>query len=120
MSKDDLPGRSLARRYVEWLTKQRENPLPAAVQPASRAAEAWLNQRPKDESHRQDEVIAENNRKIAEAQQQLKPKDGGEIDEPPADPNARQPVMLQREFSNDEEKAAYLERIRQAQANAKK
>ncbi len=117
MSKDDMPGRSLARRYVEWLTKQRENPLPAAVQPASRAAEAWLNQRPKDESHRQDEVIAENNRKIAEAQQQLKPKDGGEVD---VDPGVRQPVMLQREFSNDAEREAYLERIRQAQANAKK
>lgn len=44
-------------------------------------------------------------------------EDGGEIDEPP---QARQPVQMQREFSNDAEKEAYLERIRTAMANAKK
>ncbi len=43
-----------------------------------------------------------------------KPKDGGEIDEP------RQPVMMQREFSSDQEKEQYLERIRAAQRNAAK
>ncbi len=32
----------------------------------------------------------------------------------------RQPVQMQREFSNDQEKEAYLQRIRQAQANAVK
>ena len=33
-------------------------------------------------------------------------------------PQDRQPVQMQREFSNDQEKEAYLERIRQAQRNA--
>ncbi len=40
--------------------------------------------------------------------------DAGELDEPAV----RQPVQMQREFSNDKEKEAYLERIRQAQKNA--
>lgn len=118
MSKDDMVVRGLARRYVEWLTKKRENPLPTIVQPAAAKAEAFLNQRPKDEAHRQDEQIAENNRRIAEAQRQLHPVDGGEIDEP--EQGGRQPVQMQREFSNDQEKEAYLERIRQAQKNAAK
>jgi len=33
-------------------------------------------------------------------------------------PEPRQPIQMQREFSNDQEKEAYLERIRQAQARA--
>ncbi|MDD5374442.1 hypothetical protein [Acidithiobacillus sp.] len=51
-------------------------------------------------------------RKLDEAHRQpAKPVDGGEIDD-------RQPIQMQREFSNDQEKEAYLERIRQAQKNA--
>ncbi len=51
----------------------------------------------------------------AEARRQLHPVDGGEIDAPQG---PRPPIQMQREFSNDQEKEAYLERIRQAQKNA--
>lgn len=34
--------------------------------------------------------------------------------------HVRQPVMMQREFSNDQEKQAYLERLREAMKNAAK
>jgi len=51
------------------------------------------------------------------ARQQLAPRDEGEIDSPAG---TRPPIQMQREFSNDQEKEAYLERIRQAQKNAGK
>lgn len=41
------------------------------------------------------------------------PRDEGELDEPP-----RQPIQMEREFSNDADRDAYIERIRQAQKNA--
>ncbi len=57
------------------------------------------------------QAIKDKVRAVREAQQ---PQDLGDVDAP------REPVMLQREFSNDQEKEAYLQRIRQAQANAGK
>jgi len=44
------------------------------------------------------------------------PRDEGELDEP----SPRQPIQMEREFSNEEDKNAYIERIRQAQKNAAK
>ena len=127
MSKDDMTVRNMAKRYVAWITKERENPLPKVIQPAAQKVTEFLSQRPKDESHRQDEqlmVLREQQeaakRQLAEQEATLRPRDGGEIDGPAPDPNARQPIQMQREFSNDQEKEAYLERIRQAQKNAKK
>ncbi len=85
---------SLARRYVDLVD-------PAAAQA------------------RQDEEIAENNRKleILKKYASQQPVDGRETDAAPA---PRQPIQMQREFSNDQEKEAYLDRIRQAQKNAAK
>ena len=51
------------------------------------------------------------------ARQQLAPRDEGEIDGPQG---SRPPIQMQREFSSDTEREAYLERIRQAQRNASK
>ena len=72
---------------------------------------------------RRDNEIAENARSIEIAKKYVElaknpppPRDGGEIDEPPG----RQPVMQERGFSNEEDKAIYLEKVRQAVAAAKK
>lgn len=65
---------------------------------------------------RQDEQIAAQNEKIETLKKFTQPRDEGEIDAPAT----RQPVQMQREFSNDSDKEAYLERIRQAQKNASK
>ena len=128
MSADALTVRNIARRYVDWLQKTRENPLPKVVQPAAAKAEELLKYRPMDESHKQDLIIQENReriesmkRQVAEQSAAASPRDGGEIDGPSpvvTDPSLRQPIQMQREFSKDEDKEAYLERIRQAQKNA--
>ncbi len=125
MSKDDLTVRNLVHRYVEWVTKSRENPFPKAVQPAVAEATKIAAWRPEPRNAELDRQIEENRRAIEIAKRyadaQKPPVDGGEIDGPaPVDPNVRQPIQMQREFSNDQEKEAYLERIRQAQANAAK
>ncbi len=118
MSADDLSirnaARAMARKYVAWVTKERENPLPKAVQPAAQKAAEVVSWRPEPRNAEQDRQIEENKRALEIAQKYAKPKDGGEIDEP------RQPIQMQREFSNDQEKEAYLERIRAAQRNAAK
>ncbi len=122
MAKDDLTVRNLAKRYVEWVTKPRENPFPKVVQPAVAKATEVMSYRPPPRNAEQDRQIEENKRaieiakKYAESQQA--PRDGGEIDQPAQDPGMRQPVQMQREFSNDQDKEEYLQRIRDAQRNA--
>lgn len=44
------------------------------------------------------------------------PVDGGELDDPPAE---RQPVQMEREFTDPEAKARYVENVRKAQENAR-
>lgn len=65
----------------------------------------------------QDREIEENARAIEIARKHTQPRDGGEIDDPGP---VRQPVMQERGFSNDDEKQRYLEKVRQAMANAGK
>ncbi len=113
MSKDDLTLRNLAKRYVEWVTKPRENPLPAVVQPAARKVAEVVSARPEPRNVEQDRQIEENRRAIEIAQRHLAPTQDGEIDAP------RPPIQMQREFSSDAEREAYLDRIRQAQKNVK-
>lgn len=101
--------KQLAKKYVEWVTKQRETTLPHQAADAQR----WIM----DKLHphaRQDAELQVLREQQEAARQQLAPRDEGEIDEP----GARRPIQMQREFSNDQEKDAYLERIRQAQKNA--
>lgn len=94
--------RAAARRYVDFIRPEeaaaREE---LARQEARRATEAEQNA-----------LIEEHRRAMSGSASE--PAAGGEID-------AQRPaVSFQREFSNDAEKEAYLERIRQAQANAAK
>ena len=65
----------------------------------------------------QDRELEENRRAIEIAKKYAEPRDGGEIDDPGP---VRQPVMQERGFSNDEEKQRYLDKVRQAMANAGK
>ncbi len=110
---DNLAVRNLAKKYLEWVTKKRESPLPQVIQPAARRAQEALSWRPEPLNAEQDRQIAENKRALEIAEAHAHPaQDGGEIDAP------RPPIQMQREFSNDQEKEAYLERIRQAQKNA--
>ncbi len=67
---------------------------------------------PHGAARRADEELEANRQKIAIMQQYAQPKDLGDIDEAPV----RQPVMQERGFSNEQEKEAYLQRIRDAQA----
>lgn len=112
MSKDNMTVRNMAKRYVEWMTKKREPVLP----PQAAQAQQWVM----DKLHpnaRQDAELQVLKEQQEAARQQLAPRDEGEIDGPQ---DSRPPIQMQREFSNDQEKEAYLERIRQAQRNASK
>jgi hypothetical protein len=109
---------NMAKRYVAWVEQQRANPLPNPLQAPAQKAVDWYN----DGAHpnaKQDAELELLRLQKEAAQKQLAeqaPRDGGDIDAP--DPNVRQPIQMQREFSNDPDKEAYLERIRQAQKNA--
>lgn len=112
-----------AKRYVAWVEQQRSNPLPQAAQGPAKRAEDFYN----DGAHpsaRQDAELEVLRLQQEAARKQLAeqaPRDGGEIDEPAA---VRQPVQMQREFSTNQQgaqdKEAYVEQVRRAQANAKK
>ncbi len=109
---DTMPVRNLAKKYVEWVTAKREPVLP----PQAAQAQQYVM----DKLHptaRQDAELQVLKEQQEAARQQLAPRDEGEIDSPAGD---RPPIQMQREFSNDTEKEAYLERIRQAQRNAAK
>jgi hypothetical protein len=78
----------------------------------------WVN--PAVGNARRDAKIAEQARAIEIAKRYLQPRDGGEIEDPAPAAGVRDISSVRREFSNENEKDAYIERIRKAQAAAKK
>lgn len=99
--------------YAKWVqSRPGEKVLPAPARDAGRAVQEgmWEKLWGKERAAQLRQQLEEQRRREA-----LPPVDAGEIDEP-----VRQPVTMQREFSNDEEKEAYLERVRRAMAVAGK
>lgn len=98
--------RATARSILDAVHSKRE------AQPDVPIVQRYLDA--KNPHRRQDAELDALQRQQAEARRQLNTTDLGEVDE-----QGRSPTMV-REFSNDQEKEAYLQRIRQAQANAAK
>ncbi len=88
---------SAARRYAEFVKPELQTEREASERAAASAA--------------RDAEVERLVREARTVQGKPDPTYAGEIEEPRA-------VTFQREFSNDQEKEAYLERIRQAQKNA--
>jgi hypothetical protein len=127
-----------ALSYVDWIQKPRPSPFPAALDPYVRKADDALRYRPVDpeiaKQRELDRQIEENRRAIETAKRYAQPpQDIGDIDEPMVrpgsfadasgvnvDPNVRQPIQMERTFSNDADKDAYIEQVRKAQQNAGK
>lgn len=119
-----LLGRAV-NGLTDWMQKPRANPFPKALQPLAARGEEIMRYRPVDPGIAQDQEI-ERNSKLIEELERIKregstPRDGGEIDGPaPVDPSVRQPIQMERTFSNDQQKEEYLQRIRDAQRNVSK
>ncbi len=94
-------GQQAIKKVVSVVAPDKPRELPASF----KKAEDWYQGKlhPEQAIQQKELEIEQVKQRIAELQ-----------------PGVRQPVQMQREFSNDEEKEAYLQRIRDAMKNASK
>jgi hypothetical protein len=107
-------GQQAIRKYVDFVSpEQKRTAMPESFKRLE--AEYYKRSHPELEQQKQDLELQMLKEKIAAMKAAQQPAtDLGDIDQP----QGRQPVQMQREFSNEQEKAAYLERLRQAAKNA--
>ncbi len=102
-------AQEMAQRYIAYVRENQDKAQPVPiVQEYDRRAYP---------NREKDAELQDIKDRVEEAKRRLAVRDMGDVDAAPA---PRPPIQMQREFSNDAEREAYIERIRQAQKNVAK